>query len=168
MSQINYTEADLRHNAGYPDAPISPYAGTSGWKGSEASRDRAHTDDANGTTAIRQRVALTRVWDREFRGITWKDLGEMENLHAGQSSGVLSVLHKAGLIVRLTEKRNRCSVYVAPSYVNGRSISAYKLHGKTKDELCRAIVDIINLDPTSYSDGEIIDKIYSLLVEEGY
>jgi hypothetical protein len=150
------------------DAPILPYAGTSGWRGSEASRDRAFIDDANGTTTSRQRIALKRVWDQEFRGLTWKDLSETDNLHAGQSSGVLSVLHKAGLIVRLTEKRNRCSVYVAPNYVNGRTISHYKLTGKTKDELCRAIMEIINLDPLICHDGEIIDKIYSLLVEEGY
>jgi hypothetical protein len=168
MSQIDYTEADLRHNAGYPDAPILPYAGTSGWKGSEASRDRAVIDDANGTTANRQSVALLRVRVQQYRGLTWKELGEMEDLHAGQSSGALSNLHKAGLIVRLTRKRGRCSIYVTPNYVDGREISPYKLLGKTKDELCRAIVECINLDPKIYTDGEVVDKIYSLLVEEGY
>jgi hypothetical protein len=148
------------------DTPILPYAGTSGWKGSEASRDRAFIDDANGTTTSRQRIALKRVWDQQFRGLTWKDFSETDNLHAGQSSGVLSVLHKAGLIVRLTEKRNRCSVYVAPIYVNGRSVSNYKLHGRTKHELCKAIAAIGNVDGSSLTDGECLDQILEIVYEE--
>ena len=148
------------------NAPILPYAGTSGWKGSEASRERAYSDDADGTTTTRQRIALKRVWDQEFRGLTWKDLSETDNLHAGQSSGVLSVLHKAGLIVRLTEKRNRCSVYVAPNYVNGRSVSSYKLHGRTKFELCKAIVAISNVDGNQLTDSKCLDQILELVYEE--
>jgi hypothetical protein len=112
--------------------PVLPYAGTSGWRGSEASRDRVFTDDLNGTTLLRQRVALKRVWDQEFRGLTWKELGEIENIHAGQSSGALSGLHKAGLIVRLKEKRNRCSVYVAPDYIRDREVSEFK-----KQDTCK-------------------------------
>ena len=108
------------------ELPLTPYAGTSGWRGSEASRERVFIDDANGTTSLRQRVALKRVWDQEFRGLTWKELSEIENIHAGQSSGVLSVLHKEGFIVRLKEKRNRCSIYVAPDYIRGREISERK------------------------------------------
>jgi hypothetical protein len=124
--------SDFMARIGDLEIPLLPYAGTSGWKGSEASRDRVFIDDANGTTSMRQRVALKRVWDQEFRGLTWKELGEIENIHAGQSSGVLSVLHKAGLIVRLKEKRNRCSVYVAPDYIRGREISLFKKQDSCK------------------------------------
>ncbi len=112
--------------------PLLPYAGTSGWKGSEASRDRAYADDADGTTSLRQRTALRHVWNQEFRGLTWKELGEIENIHAGQSSGVLSVLHKEGMIVRLKEKRNRCSIYVAPDFIRGRDVSEFK-----KQDTCK-------------------------------
>lgn len=140
-----------------------PYAGTSGWRGSEASRERAFIDDANGTTSLRQRIALKRVWDQEFRGLTWKEFGEIENLHAGQASGVLSVLHKQGLIVRLKEKRNRCSVYVAPIYVNSREISERKGEGRTKSEVCAEILAILKKD---LPDLETINAIYDVVVAE--
>jgi hypothetical protein len=147
--------------------PLLPYAGSSGWKGSEASRDRAFIDDANGTTSLRQRVALKRVWDQEFRGLTWKELGEIENIHAGQSSGVLSVLHKEGLIVRLKERRNRCSIYVAPVYVREREVSPRNLNS-SKDEVCREILALIEQDKNLFTAGEVLDEIHSLLVREGY
>jgi hypothetical protein len=147
--------------------PLTPYAGTSGWKGSEASYARVMLEDSNGTTSLRQRVALKRVWDQEFRGLTWKDLGEIENLHAGQSSGVLSVLHKQGLIVRLKERRNRCSIYVAPPFVKEREVSPRNLNG-SKDEICREILALIQQDKTLFTAGEVLDEIHSLLIREGF
>ena len=105
---------------------LTPYAGTSGWRGSEASRNRVKEDDGNGATSLRQRVSLHRVSTQGARGLTWKELGEIENWHAGQSSGSLSVLHKEGFIYRLTEKRNRCSVYVTEEFINGRPTSERK------------------------------------------
>ena len=147
--------------------PLLPYAGTSGWKGSEASRDRAFIDDANGTTSLRQRVALKRVWDQEFRGLTWKELGEIENIHAGQSSGVLSVLHKEGLVVRLKERRNRCSIYVAPVYVKEREVSPRYITS-SKDEMCQEILALIVTGKLLGTDSEIVDDIQSLLAREGY
>lgn len=147
--------------------PLLSYAGTSGWKGSEASRDRAFINDANGTTSLRQRVALKRVWDQEFRGLTWKELGEIENIHAGQSSSVLSVLHKEGLIVRLMDRRNRCSIYVAPDYIRNREISPRNFNS-SKDEICREILALIEQDRSILTAREILDEIHSLLVREGY
>ena len=148
--------------------PILPYAGTSGWQGSEASHDRAIHDDASGATGNRQEIALWFVATSIERGITWRELGDIKGWHAGQSSGALSNLHKVGLIVRLKERRNRCSVYVLPSFVGDRELSPFKNEGKTKDELCKLILAIINLDAVAYTDGEVVDKIHSLLVEEGY
>jgi hypothetical protein len=143
--------------------PLTPYAGTSGWRGSEASRDRAFIDDANGTTSLRQRVALKRVWDQEFRGLTWKELSEIENIHAGQSSGVLSVLHKEGLIVRLADRRNRCSIYVAPSFTQGREISERKGEGRTKNEVCGEILAILKKDLPNL---ETRNAIYDIVIAE--
>jgi hypothetical protein len=112
--------------------PLTPYAGTSGWRGSEASQDRVKTDDANGATSLRQRISLYRVRTQGARGLTWKELGEIENWHAGQSSGSLSVLHKEGLVYRLKEKRNRCSIYVTEEYINGRETSERKVQDTCK------------------------------------
>ena len=112
--------------------PLTPYAGTSGWRGSEASHDRVKEDDANGTTTLRQRISLHRVRTQGERGLTWKELGEIENWHAGQSSGSLSVLHKEGLVYRLKEKRNRCSIYVTEEYINNRATSERKVQDTCK------------------------------------
>jgi hypothetical protein len=112
--------------------PLTPYAGTSGWLGSEASHDRVKEDDANGTTTLRQRISLHRVRTQGERGLTWKELGEIENWHAGQSSGSLSVLHKEGLVYRLKEKRNRCSIYVTEEYINNRATSERKVQDTCK------------------------------------
>jgi len=109
-----------------PDA-VLPYGKdlkNSGWSGSVTSRDRALTEDANGTTSSRQNETLAFVEFHGLHGATWKELAEWTGFHHGQASGVLSVLHKAGLICRLTdERRNRCAVYVSPNYVNGRDTS---------------------------------------------
>lgn len=106
--------------------PVTPYAGTSGWKGSEASRDRAIEDDADGTTSKRQKETLVSLGAAGIRGLTWKELGEIYGWHAGQSSGCLSVLHLEGMVARLKERRNRCSIYVLPAFVNGRETSERK------------------------------------------
>ncbi len=106
--------------------PYLPYAGTSGWRGSSASRDRAISDDKSGKTSARQQEALEYLATKCFWGATWKELSDFTGWHAGQSSGCLSVLHLEGVIVRLTERRNRCSVYVLPEFVQGREVSERK------------------------------------------
>lgn len=106
--------------------PVTPYAGTSGWKGSQASRDRVIEDDADGTTSKRQKETLISLGAAGIRGLTWKELGEIHGWHAGQSSGCLSVLHLEGMVARLKERRNRCSIYVLPPFVNGRETSERK------------------------------------------
>lgn len=103
--------------------PLMPYAGTSGWSGSESSRMRAIEEDKNGTTANRQQETLNYLFDSGVIGMTWKELSDQTGWHHGSASGVLSVLHKEGLIVRLQEKRNRCAIYVQERYVKGRQLS---------------------------------------------
>jgi hypothetical protein len=84
--------------------PLLPYAGTSGWSGSATSQSRAVNADRDGTTSAHQRQALESLsgWPH------------------GTASGVLSVLHKEGVIARLSTSRSRCKVYVLPDYVDGR------------------------------------------------
>lgn len=69
---------------------------------------------------------LTYLADSGRVGATWKETADYLHLHHGQASGTLSVLHKAGRIERLAERRNRCHVYVLPEHVDGRDLSAYQ------------------------------------------
>jgi hypothetical protein len=108
------------------ELPFKPYAGTSGWRGSEASHDRVIEDDVSGATGKRQKQTLVALGAAGIRGLTWKELGEMFDWHAGQSSGCLSVLHLEGMVARLALRRNRCSIYVLPAFVNGRNITERK------------------------------------------
>lgn len=107
--------------------PILPYAGTSGWSGSETSRERAVELDRSGRTAKRQKDTLRHVLYSTKEGITWKELSDLTGWHHGTASGVLSVLHKAGKIERLRLTRNKCAIYVHPDYVLGRPIAVRKI-----------------------------------------
>ena len=107
--------------------PITPYAGTSGWSGSETSKERAIREDKDGTTSQRQEDTLCDLFDAGYDGLTWHELAELHGWHHGQASGVLSVLHKADLVVRLKERRGKSAVYVVPAYVKGREISERKV-----------------------------------------
>jgi hypothetical protein len=107
------------------DDPTTPYDGTSGWSGNATSRDRAREDDHGGATARRQAVVLDELLRVGPHGYTWNELAHRTGMHHGQASGALTVLHKTGRIVRLTEKRNRCRVYVHPGFVDGRETEPY-------------------------------------------
>lgn len=102
--------------------PVLPYAGTSGWSGSQTSQRRAERDDADGTTLNRQQRTLRWLGRLGERGCTYVELGKAAGLHHGQASGVLSTLHAADLVVRLREEREQCQVYVLPEFVNDRPV----------------------------------------------
>lgn len=101
-----------------------PYAGTSGWSGSETSRQRAEDQDKSGVTGERQRVVLRHIERAGERGLTVQQLRRFTGWHHGSVSSALTNLHKAGAIQRLSEVRDRCKVYVAPEYVRGRETEA--------------------------------------------
>lgn len=121
----------------YPD----PAGHTAGHAGSETSRDRALREADDATTAARQVSTVTILRHAEERGITVKELREMRGWHHGQASGVLSVLDQAGVLARLTEKRNSCAVYVLAEYVLDRPTSP---HGSTAAGRNREIIGKIN------------------------
>jgi hypothetical protein len=108
------------------DIPVTPYAGSSGWSGSETSQARADEADASGLTGERDRstLALLRASGRD--GITWFELAEAEMLHHGEASAALSRLHKVGAAARLTEQRGKSQVYVLPDNVDGRDTSPFR------------------------------------------
>lgn len=108
------------------ELPLTPYAGTSGWSGSTASQDRAITEDRDGTTRGRQKATMQIILASKSYGVTWKELSDQTGWHHGSASGVLSVLHKEGLIERLVERRGKCSIYVGVNSVNNRKTSIRK------------------------------------------
>jgi DNA-binding MarR family transcriptional regulator len=112
-----------------PELPLLPYAGTSGWSGSDTSRERAEQADDDGTTTQRQRQALATLRVAGDYGATWKELATVQGWHHGTASGVLSVLHKEGRVVRLKDRRHRCAVYVLAGLEGDRETAA---HGRRK------------------------------------
>jgi hypothetical protein len=102
------------------DDPLLPYRGTSGWRGSETSKQRAEEADSSGVTSKRQAQVLALVSMMGTDGITVKELRDYTQLHHGTASGLLSVLHKTGALARLSEVRDKCKVYVSPEHVEGR------------------------------------------------
>lgn len=121
---------DTRHgHLGEKRIQVTPYAGTSGWSGSDTSRERAEQADKDGTTSARQAAVLAALEVAGARGLTWAELASDFGWHHGTASGALSVLHKDGQIARLQERRGRMKIYTALRHINGRTTEA---HGRTK------------------------------------
>jgi len=87
-----------------------PYDGTAGWSGSTTSKVRAKDNVIRKREDSNQALTIALL-KRADDGLTWKELAAYNSWHHGTASGVLSVLHKGGLIVRGTNVRNRCKVY---------------------------------------------------------
>ena len=100
----------------YPELPFTPYAGTGGHAGSEASRERAETAASDGTLAVRQQKIVDALLSTGVSGATWVTLGQTLSLHHGQISGALSNLHQAGLVFMLKKRHNRSHPYVHARY----------------------------------------------------
>lgn len=105
--------------------PALPYAGGSGWSGSDTSHARQVREDLDGTTASRQRDALMVAASAGARGITVGYLRYLTGWHHGQASGTLSCLHKAGRLARLADTRAGMALYVLPECVEGRETRAH-------------------------------------------
>jgi len=134
-----------------------PYAGTSGWSGSETSKQRALIADASGQTEDRQRQTLVALHSAAARGLTYQELGSIYGWHHGKSSGVLSILHKDGLISRLAnERRNRCAVYIATAYVGTRAVAA---HGR-KDPVSDTLTEWLRRDASGWSKAGLDPKAF--------
>lgn len=114
---------------------VLPYAGTSGWTSTDTSEDRARSMDESGQTAKYQDSALAYLEDVAEWGATWRELAEYLGAHHGTASGILSILHKAGKIARLAERRDKCKVYVLPRHIAGRLTES---PGRTKKHPCPA------------------------------
>ena len=109
-----------------------PYNGTAGWSGTDTSKDRALYNLQTGKELNNQQKALALLKGARLNGLTWKELSEHTGMHHGTASGVLSVLHKVGAIIRSTEVRDRCKVYYHPDHAD--SVIA-EVHG-SKPKTC--------------------------------
>jgi hypothetical protein len=89
---------------------------TQGHSGSTTSQERAVRERDTGTVSKRQKETLRYARLGGTFGLTVKELRDMTGWHHGQASSILSALHKSGALTRLTQRRDRCQVYVLPRY----------------------------------------------------
>jgi DNA-binding MarR family transcriptional regulator len=107
-----------------------PYNGTAGWSGTDTSRERALINLRTGKEYNNQQKALALLKIANVNGLTWKELATETGWHHGTASGVLSVLHQSGAIVRLYQTRNRCKVYIHQDFKDGMLVEKYKKREK--------------------------------------
>ena len=84
------------------------YQGTLGFVPVDTSRDRAEREADNGTAEDRLCAVERELQRAGMVGATWQQLGQRLNLHHGQISSALTVLHRAGRAAMTTAKHNRC------------------------------------------------------------
>lgn len=122
--------------------PSLPYAGSSGWSGSEASRERAEERDSDGRTTRLQSEVERYVSRLGVPGATIAEAREaFPEHHHGSLSGTLTALHKDGRLLRLTEKRGKCSVYINPRFLLGREAVPPKTLKRVKEVVLTADMD---------------------------
>jgi len=107
-------------SAAYPEPHDSGVSATDGWTGSDASQERAVADQKTGKARQHRAQTIDALSEAADHGLTYRELGDLFGWHHGQSSSVLSVLHKERRIARLQDQRNRCHIYVLHLYVQGR------------------------------------------------
>jgi hypothetical protein len=103
-----------------------PYAGTSGWSGSDTSYERAIENDKSGLTSKNQALFMTDLSFAGEAGLTAREWGLMHNFEHQTYSSIPSILHLSEAVVRLTERRGRHQVYVLPNFVRGRATAPHK------------------------------------------
>ena len=104
-------QPNLFDNQEPSDDELLPYAGTAGFVEQPASKDRA-TKEARSGKAIKRAREILHTLSLNPEGLTYQQVGDLLNLHHGQSSGALSILHQNGVVFMLRKKINRCHVYV--------------------------------------------------------
>ena len=112
--------------------PYKPYKGTAGWSGTDTSQARAIDNITSGREKNHQILTLTHLKLSGLSGVTWKELADSQGWHHGTASGILSVLHQSGAIVRTIKRRNRCKVYVHQDYKDQVIHEVYK----KREKLC--------------------------------
>jgi hypothetical protein len=95
---------------------LFPYNGSAGHVERPASVQRAERERDSGALSERAATVLMELLQRGKHGATWQELSTDLDLHHGQISGCLSVMHKAGRVFSTKAQRDRCHVYVHDFY----------------------------------------------------
>ena len=119
-----------------------PYAGTSGWSGSDTSLERALSNDSSGLTGKNQALLVSDLKKAGEKGLTSREWGLMHDFEHQIYSSIPSNLHLGGAIVRLKQRRDRHQVYVLPEYINGRETVSHGGSGK-KNKALEAVADVL-------------------------
>jgi predicted transcriptional regulator len=93
---------------------------------------RAVDNIHSGRELNNQELALHMLKRAGTVGLTWKDIATTTGWHHGTASGVLSVLHMSGAIVRTYTVRNKCKVYVHQNFKDEVNVEPYK----KREKLC--------------------------------
>jgi len=132
-------------------------------------RDKSHYDytyrkaakkEATSGKAIKRARQILHTLSLHPEGLTYKQVGDLLNLHHGQSSGALSILHQNGVVFMLRTKINRCHVYVHSDqrykYEASERIDepASTVAGRKRKELQRLLELVIE----QISNGNITDS----------
>jgi hypothetical protein len=120
-------------NAPVLETPVLPYAGTSGWSGSNTSYERAQDNDKSGLTSKNQALFLKDLAVSGATGLTSREWGSLHNFEHQTYSSIPSVLHLGGAVVRLAQRRGRHQIYVLPQHVAGRETAP---HASKKKHSC--------------------------------
>lgn len=130
----------LPYEQGGSPTPALPYPepggqeSTAGHSGSETSRERAVSEARGKIVQRRQQRVLGLLHVQQTDGLTVVDLRDITGWHHGQASSTLSTLHQRGIIERLTERRDKCLVYVLPEYVGERQTTPYRKNKRDLSE----------------------------------
>lgn len=81
---------------------------------------RPHADIVPITQPGLTDITLALLRNNQGQGVTWREVAAVSGSGHGSASGVLSRLHKAGTVSRLSERRGRCYIYVLPEWVEER------------------------------------------------
>lgn len=84
---------------------------------SDTSKARAVSEETSGVGEERRKLIL-QLLAAAPHGLTWKELSALTELHHGQVSGLLSVLHGAGNIIQLRATRDKCHPYIHPRFTD--------------------------------------------------
>ena len=113
----------------------TPYSdGTSGHSG-----EASEAAEPQRRTLIQ--AAVTYVAESGAYGVTWREFADAYRLHHGQASSALSNAHRAGLLARLTHRRDRCGIYVTPHMVFNRTTVPYRRNKSIANEALAALFD---------------------------
>lgn len=151
---------------------LLPYDGTAGYVNRPASIERARDEAASGVASARARVLLDAVKCQGARGMTWRELQSVfTNLHHGQISGALSVLHKTGHVFAVREKRGKCHPYVASIHRGAyRSEQVFDQPVKTKSaqqiaDMHSAIEQAIHALSVAVNSTEDKDELITVAID---